>query len=95
VPSSHIGLVHDIVVKQRCRVDEFYGNGKAVDILIRRTLIEGGDEENKQRAKAFAAPIQKMFKDPIDDRDIGTQVLAEVSLQMFTFLNYRCTDGIQ
>ena len=82
-------------MKKGRRVNEFYRNGQTENILIGRPFVKSRDKEDKKGPKSFSSAIKKMLKNPIDDRNIGAQISAEIFFKLFVLPCYRFAYGIE
>src|SRR5699024_4066657 len=52
-PATHGSVVHDVVVVQRCQVDEFDGHGRVDDVVLLGLTVASG-QQHEVRTGTFA-----------------------------------------
>ena len=73
---TDIGIIDDIIMQERGGMDELH---KAPELMVFATGItaEPGTEEQQQRPDTFAATVEDMCCDGVDEGDAGIQVLMD------------------
>src|SRR5262245_27544590 len=73
---ADVGIIDDIVMQERGGVDELHKTPELM-VLAAGIATESGTEEQQQRSDTFAAAIEDMCGDGVDEGDAGIQVLVD------------------
>ena len=84
--SAQIGVIDDVVVQQGRGMDEFHQTAECLMILT-GVSAEVSAEKHEEGADPFAAAIQNMRSDGINQGDAGVEILPDLildPLELFT-----------
>ncbi len=82
-PAAELGLIDDVIMEERRRVDVFDHAAQKVFGVVFAEPAESGREEVQQRAEPLAARAEDVFADLLDERNVGAQALMDPALHAF------------